>query len=529
MKIIKILTFDRNKNILIFMLQNLFVAFLSLNLFSYKFIIDYFLNQIRFEEFIPWLLICLFSLLFSILLQWILTFLKISVTRKTYKLLQETIITNLSNQTYLQISKQRNKTVALFNDYLESSMLLLEVFHNYLFKFISSFVIPLIFMFVLNQWSWIIFLTIIFSQILIFIFFLIIVPNFQQKFQNLMQKYEEYAQKQVKTFSLFSVFYFFNKINIFNKLIFKNTENVFANNFKFKLKTDWANSVATSISFLFTGVGIAEIAVLIYYKFIDISNFLSLLSYLIIISSAFSLLFNSIFPLITYTPTLVKILEENKEIKKYKYEEIDQINTITIKDLSYKTDEKTIIFDKLNLEIIKNKKYAIIGESGTGKSTLLKLIANLDENYEGSIFINNEIDLKDLNPKNTLKNIGLINNQNTIFNDTFLNNIVMWDENPDLEKVNKLIEEFKIKKLELDEKFDENSLSEGEKQRLILARLKYDDFDIWCLDEALDNIEKEFSKQIWTNILQQDDKTILAISHHFEEEILNQFDEVIRL
>ncbi|SYV91641.1 Uncharacterised protein, partial [Mesomycoplasma hyorhinis] len=83
------------------------------------------------------------------------------------------------------------------------------------------------------------FLTIIFSQFLILAFFIIIIPRFQYKFQILMQKYEEYAQKQVKTFSLFSIFYFFNKVNIFNNLIFKKTENIYANKFKFNLKTDW--------------------------------------------------------------------------------------------------------------------------------------------------------------------------------------------------------------------------------------------------------------------------------------------------
>lgn len=104
--------------------------------------------------------------------------------------------------------------------------------------------------------------------------------------------------------------------------------------------------------------------------------------------------------------------------------------------------------------------------------------------------INNEVDTKELNPKNTLKNIGLIDNQNTIFNDILLNNIVMWDDNPDLERVESLIDEFKIKKLSLDTEVTSDSLSEGEKQRIILARLKYGNFDIWCLDEALDNIEK---------------------------------------
>ncbi|WP_237023114.1 hypothetical protein [Mesomycoplasma hyorhinis] len=306
MSILKILSFDKTKNIFIFVLQNIFVAFLSLNLYSYKYIVDYFLNEIKFDEFLIWLLICLFSLVLSIIIQWILTAFKISVTRKTYKLLQEKIIDNLSNQSFSQISKQRNKTVALFNEYLDSTMLLLEIFHDYLFKFISSFTIPLVFIFVLSQWSWIMFLTIIFSQFLIFAFFIIIIPRFQYKFQILMQKYEEYAQKQVKTFSLFSIFYFFNKVNIFNNLIFKKTENIYANKFKFNLKTDWANSFGNFISVLFVGISIVEIALLIYNNFIGKSSFILLLSYLIIISFSFTLLFNSIFPLMTYGPTLKK-------------------------------------------------------------------------------------------------------------------------------------------------------------------------------------------------------------------------------
>ncbi|WP_215744062.1 ABC transporter ATP-binding protein [Mesomycoplasma hyorhinis] len=528
MSILKILSFDKTKNIFIFVLQNIFVAFLLLNLYLYKYIVDYFLNEIKFDEFLIWLLICLFSLVLSIIIQWILTAFKISVTRKTYKLLQEKIIDNLSNQSFSQISKQRNKTVALFNEYLDSTMLLLEIFHDYLFKFISSFTIPLVFIFVLSQWSWIMFLTIIFSQFLIFAFFIIIIPRFQYKFQILMQKYEEYAQKQVKTFSLFSIFYFFNKVNIFNNLIFKKTENIYANKFKFNLKTDWANSFGNFISVLFVGISIVEIALLIYNNFIGKSSFILLLSYLIIISFSFTLLFNSIFPLMTYGPTLKKILETHEQ-PSFKVENIDKIKSIKLNNLSYKSNENDFIFQNLNLEIMQNKKYAIVGASGSGESTLLKLIANLETNYEGTILINNEVDTKELNPKNTLKNIGLIDNQNTIFNDILLNNIVMWDDNPDLERVESLIDEFKIKKLSLDTEITSDSLSEGEKQRIILARLKYGNFDIWCLDEALDNIEKEFSNLIWSNILNQQDKTIIAISHHFNEQILEQFGEVIRL
>lgn len=223
-----------------------------------------------------------------------------------------------------------------------------------------------------------------------------------------------------------------------------------------------------------------------------------------------------------------KILETHEQ-PSFKVENIDKIKSIKLNNLSYKSNENDFIFQNLNLEIMQNKKYAIVGASGSGESTLLKLIANLETNYEGTILINNEVDTKELNPKNTLKNIGLIDNQNTIFNDILLNNIVMWDDNPDLERVESLIDEFKIKKLSLDTEVTSDSLSEGEKQRIILARLKYGNFDIWCLDEALDNIEKEFSNLIWSNILNQQDKTIIAISHHFNEQILEQFGEVIRL
>ncbi|SYV91642.1 Uncharacterised protein, partial [Mesomycoplasma hyorhinis] len=54
MSILKILSFDKTKNIFIFVLQNIFVAFLSLNLYLYKYIVDYFLNEIKFDEFLIW-------------------------------------------------------------------------------------------------------------------------------------------------------------------------------------------------------------------------------------------------------------------------------------------------------------------------------------------------------------------------------------------------------------------------------------------------------------------------------------------
>lgn len=206
------------------------------------------------------------------------------------------------------------------------------------------------------------------------------------------------------------------------------------------------------------------------------------------------------------------------------------ISEINLQNLNFSYNPETRVFSNLNLSFEKNKKYAIISPSGKGKSSLLKLISGVLTNYEGKILINNSIEYKELDPKQLRKHIALTTNENIIFEDTLANNITLWDKNPDLDLLNSLIKKYKIDNFSKPEtEISSKNLSEGEKQKVALARLEYKNLDIWCLDEALDNIFKEDAFEIYSDLLSKPNKTIFIASHHIPEKIKPMFDQIIEI
>nr|WP_308701692.1 ABC transporter ATP-binding protein [Mesomycoplasma hyorhinis] len=239
--------------------------------------------------------------------------------------------------------------------------------------------------------------------------------------------------------------------------------------------------------FLFSSL--ITLSVLTYNKTFAWESFISLFSlttsFIASVSSVFSfvLIFKSFIP---YLEIFLPSKEDNSSIKRELNEEI---KSISIKNLSFKYNENESIFQNLNLEFLTTKKYRIVSPSGRGKSTLLKLISGLITNYEGQILINNHLEYKNILDKSLRQNIALLTNENIIFQDTLENNISLWDNNLNKEKLESLVKKYDILEFsDLNKEINDSILSEGEKQNIALARLEYQDLNIMCLDEAFDNI-----------------------------------------
>ena len=207
-------------------------------------------------------------------------------------------------------------------------------------------------------------------------------------------------------------------------------------------------------------------------------------------------------------------------------------NGITIKELngniefknvyySY-NDEKNII-NNLSFKITKNSSIALVGESGSGKSTIIKLIMGLIKYSKGNILIDGK-ELSKLNLNSFYDNVTYVSQEAPIFDGTLKENLVFDKKIPDEEilKVLSLVSLDKFyEKLEngLDTELGEKGvrMSGGERQRVALARLFFDDSKIIILDEAtsaMDNITEKF---VMKNILKQlDNKTLVVIAHRLE-------------
>ena len=196
---------------------------------------------------------------------------------------------------------------------------------------------------------------------------------------------------------------------------------------------------------------------------------------------------------------------------------------IEFKNVSYGyNDEKTII-DDLSLKIDANSSVALVGESGSGKSTIIKLIMGLIKYKKGNILIDGK-ELKNLNLSSFYDNVTYVSQEAPIFDGTLKENLIFDKDvnEEEIEKVLKLVclDKF-YKKLEngLDTELGEKGIrmSGGERQRVALARLFFDDSKIIILDEATSAMDNITEKEVMKNIVKHlGNKTLIVIAHRLE-------------
>ena len=199
---------------------------------------------------------------------------------------------------------------------------------------------------------------------------------------------------------------------------------------------------------------------------------------------------------------LFNIEEENLNYKtNYKVE-----GNILLKNLNFSYNGEKDILSNINLTIPSKSKIMIIGSSGSGKSTILKLLLKYYQTNKDNIYIDG-IDINDYSTSNIRQNISLISQNEFIFTDTIKNNITMnqnIDDNEFIE-ICKIVclDEFANKLfLGYDTKLEENgvNLSGGQRQRIILARMLLQNKKIMLIDEGLNAIDIDLERKILKNI-----------------------------
>ncbi len=210
----------------------------------------------------------------------------------------------------------------------------------------------------------------------------------------------------------------------------------------------------------------------------------------------------------------------NVKTEKLGKEEHFSKGNIAFKDISYTYDDYHYIIKNLSLSVKHNSHSIIKGGTGSGKSTLCKMINRNIDDYQGNIFIDG-INIKDYSLTTLRKNILYVSQRERIFNDTILNNITL-NKNVTKEELNKILKITKVdeiidkKSLRLDSiLYDEGfNLSGGERQRIILARSILIKPSILILDESLSETDKETETYILSNLDEyMKNTTIIYISH----------------
>jgi len=204
---------------------------------------------------------------------------------------------------------------------------------------------------------------------------------------------------------------------------------------------------------------------------------------------------------------------------------------IIYKNVNLEIDGNEILKD-INLSIKSGQKLAIIGLTGSGKSTLVKLLPALVRGYRGEIFID-EHELKEYKPSSLRKHIGMISQEVFIFNDTLRNNLLIAKPDATDEQLLQALKKAKanfVENLEngLDTVLGEKGsrLSGGEKQRISIARIFLKNPEILIIDEGTSALDVETEEYIMDEIKNHfKNKTILMITHRLS--IIDVADKIV--
>ena len=212
------------------------------------------------------------------------------------------------------------------------------------------------------------------------------------------------------------------------------------------------------------------------------------------------------------------------------------LETVNLKK-TYNHRNGTIdLFDNVNIKIKRGDLIALVGPSGSGKSSFLHLLALLDDPTKGNIFLKNK-DTKDFSEEEKdqvrRKNISIIFQDNNLLTDfTALENVIMpliikgEKTNASVEKATKILKDVKISNRT---NHFPSELSGGEQQRVAIARALISETDLILADEPTGNLDYKTSEDIFSYFikLKKLNKAVIFATHN--RELANKADYKLRI
>ncbi len=324
--------------------------------------------------------------------------------------------------------------------------------------------------------------------------------NLISKFVKMMKKYLEVTKKSI-TINMFSA----NAGNFLGSI------------------TLCAVIAYSGISIISKNMSIGELVVFITYSQKIVSAVSSLVN--------FSIDQSEIIPI--YERVKEQILYKSPE--KISQPEFTDSPEIKLQDVGFSYDGKVKIYDNINLKFEYGKKYGLMGKTGEGKSTIIKLLFSMWYPDSGKISIDDK-DCADLAYEDISQIITYVSSNPIIINDTLYNNLTMFNKNINENDVWDV-----LKKVQLDTLFLTNdkklnsiigdngvTLSSGQRQRLSLARTMLIGKKIIVLDEPTSALDEKTSKLI-TNLLFEEfnEQTLIIISH--DKSVVTRCNKILTL
>ena len=286
------------------------------------------------------------------------------------------------------------------------------------------------------------------------------------------------------------------------------------------------NTLTFLLKIFLEGVVFITCAFLIYKGNITIGFFITMTYYIYRFTNLIDNInnFSQTYQKIVVSLQRVNEILENRlyEDEKFGVKKISKVKgLIEFKNVSFAYPNEDNIINDFNIKLEPNKKIAIVGKSGQGKSTLFNLITRIFDAKEGLITLDN-INMKDLTEEELRKHISIIRQEPFIFNRTILENFKIIDKNIELEEIRKYTKMAYLDDyiMSLPDKYDTVlgeggvNLSGGQKQRLSIARTLAKNSEVILFDEAtsaLDNSSQDYIKKTIDNLIK--DHTVVIVAH----------------
>ena len=294
-----------------------------------------------------------------------------------------------------------------------------------------------------------------------------------------------------------------------------------------ELSLDLKYDIIMDILRIFLEVGVfVTCAILLYYKQTSLTFFIAMTYYVYRYTWLVQNLsrFSKIYQKAKVAMGRINEILSNELYEDEKFGNIkldNSLKTIEFKDVTFGYKGDDITLKNFNIKLVPNKKIAIVGKSGQGKSTLFNLITRIFDIEQGEILINN-INIKDIAEKSLRDNISIIRQDPFIFNRTIKDNFKILNPNITDEEIKEYCKKAYIDNYieSLNNKYDTLigeggvNLSGGQRQRLAIARSLAKKSSIILFDEAtsaLDNESQAYIKKSIDNLVK--DHTIIIVAH----------------